>query len=235
MSKSVDRQKAALLALQESLSWSTVGIVADYQGHEGQGIGTGTAIRYAGRKMILTAEHVIKDTPTERLYFFFRPEGNLNYAEFGEIRDIRGIATSLLKLRERISIARIVFSQEYDLAAILVDGDPDQKHSVRFFDVKDDSVTPPADTVALIKGYPADTTRQMERSDDFAMFPSMEMTAILPSPDSLDDFDPALHFVMPCSIAQVEGRSPRGFSGGGVWYQGAVLPLSTVGTTDVNL
>ena len=224
---SYDKQKAALLALQERLSWHTVGIIANYEGREGRGIGTGVGITYKGRKLILTAEHVVGETHLENLYFIFRPNATLQYAEYGEIKNLSGVRTSQLEDRVQIKTEQLVISEDYDLAAICVPSETDDKFPIQFFELDLQSATPTLGTPVLMKGYPSDTTRQLAASNDFVVFPSMEMTDVIQPPEGLTDFDNGVSYLMPCSIA-VDGRSPKGFSGGGVWYQGDVIPLDKV-------
>jgi hypothetical protein len=54
----------------------TFGIVSDINGVEGKGLGTGVGVLWRGTYLILTAKHVVEDTPPHRICFFL-PEGAL--------------------------------------------------------------------------------------------------------------------------------------------------------------
>jgi hypothetical protein len=47
----------------------TFGIISDYKGMEGRGLGTGVGVVWRGKFLIATAKHVIEDTASQRLYY----------------------------------------------------------------------------------------------------------------------------------------------------------------------
>ncbi len=80
----------------------TVGIVTnDEYGQVGRGIGTGTAVLWKGKKSILTAKHVVRNTPIDRFWFFPRPEGSITCCEPADLpspEHMRGFARETLRV-----------------------------------------------------------------------------------------------------------------------------------------
>ncbi|PYT78208.1 MAG: hypothetical protein DMG42_01180 [Acidobacteria bacterium] len=74
-------------AIEEAVAWHTIGIVAD----EGQSIGTGSAILWRQRPLIITARHVIEDSPDSGIWFYFRDEGTMKRSPIDELPKRRDV------------------------------------------------------------------------------------------------------------------------------------------------
>src|SRR5260370_13263114 len=70
MSSKIDVINKEGRAIEEAVAWHTVGIVAE----DGQSIGTGSAILWRQRPLILTAGHLIRGSPGCHTWFFFCPQ-----------------------------------------------------------------------------------------------------------------------------------------------------------------
>src|SRR5262249_41373433 len=60
-------------AIEEAIAWHTVGIVPKNRPE----IGTGTAIAWSGRNLIVTAKNVVSSVSASDLWFLFRPPDRL--------------------------------------------------------------------------------------------------------------------------------------------------------------
>lgn len=63
MRREFEMHTEAAYGMDEALAWHTMRIICD----ELRGVGTGTAMIFAGRHFILTAAHVLKDTALKDL------------------------------------------------------------------------------------------------------------------------------------------------------------------------
>jgi hypothetical protein len=68
--------EAAVDAFEEAVSRHTVAVVTSNDDGEAlRGVGSGAAVRWNGRRLIVTAGHVVSNTPTNQLRFFASPRG----------------------------------------------------------------------------------------------------------------------------------------------------------------
>src|SRR5713226_6174556 len=74
-------------AIEEAVAWHTVGIVGD----DGQSIGTGTAILWRKSPLILTARHVVENSPDDDIWFYFRAEGTMKRSPIDELPNRRDV------------------------------------------------------------------------------------------------------------------------------------------------
>jgi hypothetical protein len=219
--KSQDQEthERAADAIEEAIATHTVAIIGGIGAQALQKMGTGTAISYRGGHFILTARHVVEDTPDEALRFFCRPEGSLRRAQRAELRSFQqAMRVEDMYLIERIPILGRALCDADDLAVLSVTPDIKERHRVQFYDFDDTQTAPEAGQVVIAMGYPSDIARQIE-SGNFVAFNSVEWTEVVRS-SPLDDFDPSRHFLAPYHTVEDEpGAHPRGFSGCGVWHR----------------
>ena len=86
MSRDEETHERAADAIEEAVASRTVAIIGGTGERELREVGTGTAISYRGSNFILTARHVVEDTPIESLRFFCRPEGSLQRVKRAQLR-----------------------------------------------------------------------------------------------------------------------------------------------------
>ena len=104
--------KSAADAFAEAVSRHAVAIVTNNEAGEAlRGVGSGAAIRCNGRRLILTARHVIRDTGTNDLLFFASPEGPMRATEAEDLHKLRGVPTRDLKAFDPIRIKTGVMSR----------------------------------------------------------------------------------------------------------------------------
>jgi hypothetical protein len=124
-----DKNNREVIAFRESLANHIVGILTD----EGTGVGTGNLIRYGGRRVILTAHHVIKGNDASNLRFAFRPEGSLEEAPLKRF----GKTSTPLLSGERIKVSRVLIDIKNDLAALVLARGQKVRGPARFYDATD--------------------------------------------------------------------------------------------------
>lgn len=195
-------------AIEEAVAWHTVGIVAD----KGQSIGTGSAILWRNHPLILTARHVIETSPDNDLWFHFRDPGTMKRAPIEELPNYRDVR---YKHKTRISIVRRCSSANVDLAALEVHQSVENEHSVQFFALPEESVTPAPGTIITMRGYPSDLKRIVVPGIA-ASFAMIQWSRIQDRPH-FERFDPALEFLTKF-VAADKGKRAYGYSGAGAWF-----------------
>jgi hypothetical protein len=149
----------------------------------------------------------------------FRPDQTMQRVERPVLLAAQQIAWTALESVKEISSGAVVVDADLDLAAIPVDASLERQHPVRFFNVDVGGTTPGEGHRVVVQGYPHDISRVIQQGER-AMFASTEWTSIEPNRAALAGFDPALHFLFDYPSAQdYPDAHPRGFSGGGVWFQ----------------
>ena len=101
-------------AMAQAMFTYTFGIVGDYQGSEGEGLGTGVGLTWRGKYLIATAKHVIEDTPPQRIYYFL-PQHALQIQESSASADW---AHCKWQVRCTLDSPQISYSPADDLAVI---------------------------------------------------------------------------------------------------------------------
>ncbi len=196
-------------AIEEAVAWHTVGIVAE----QGQAIGTGSAILWRQRPLILTAHHVIEGSSNDDIWFYFRDEGTMKRSPIDELPNRRDVE---YKSKVKIKIVGRCCSENADLAAFEVERSIEDKHPVRFFELAEDSSTPPTGTIISMRGYPFDLSRVVLPGSR-AAFAMLQWSQIQETP-RLHRFDPASEFLTRF-VAADQGKHAPGFSGAGAWFE----------------
>jgi len=204
-----DLTKSIGEALEEAVAWHTVGIVAD----GGKSIGTGCALLWRGCPLILTARHVVEDSPLNGIWFHLRHEGTMKRAS---LRELWSHPDTRYTTKESLDIKRLHCSNEADLAALEVASETEKQHNVKFFELHEGAATPPVGTVVHMRGFPSDLAKPVAPGIR-ASFAVMQWGRIQTEP-KLDRFDPGSEFLVKYVPAD-EGKHARGFSGAGAWFQ----------------
>jgi hypothetical protein len=220
-------------AFTEKVFWQTVGVVnlVRVTGKTPAGrtvsaeeMGTGSACRWKGRKLVVTAKHVLDGAGPTDLAFFLRPSGQIGW--------VTHEAPPPFAERVSLRIREIVESPSEDLAALVVSEEDADRSNLQFCDLPAAfAPVPSGPGVTLLIGYPGDQTfpvaitRQRSGSIqmDLGALPSAcwgsivdEVPRFFPSA-----FDPNRHFLVRYDPRE-EGAMPYGYSGTGVWYQNSM-------------
>ena len=196
-------------AIEEAVAWHTVGIVVEHS----KSIGTGTAILWRRRPVILTARHVVEGSPNDDIWFYFRDEGTMKRSPIDELPKRRDVE---YKAKVRMKIVVRCGAENSDLAALEVERSIGDEHPVRFFDLAEDSTTPPSGTIISMRGYPFDLSRVVSPGIR-AAFAMLQWSRIQETP-RLHRFDPASEFLTRF-VAADQGKHAPGFSGAGAWFE----------------
>lgn len=184
----------------------TFGIVADSQGSEGKGLGTGVGITWQGKYLIATAKHVIEDTPPERIYYLL-PGDSLQVEDSSASIDW---TRCKLRVRHSLENPRILYSSD-DLAAIVLPEQLEEAGKGHFYELDELHATPSVNTTIGYLGYPSACARAF--GENYAAAPCHSFGEIR-TPTC--DYDLSCEF----AIAYNPGPDldPRGFSGSGAWH-----------------
>lgn len=193
-------------AIQEAVAWHTVCLIVD----KSQSIGTGSAITWRGHHLILTANHVVKDSPNDDIYFHFRHEGTMIVAPLDELHSHPKMK---YKRKVKIEIGRRCASADLDLAVLEVRESIANDHLVQFFAVPEDAVTPLVGIAVLIQGNPSDLKKTVAPGLA-ASYKIIEWSRIEKNP-KFERFNPETEFVTKFIAKNLHAR---GFSGAGVWF-----------------
>src|SRR5262249_1056049 len=189
------QEEHVLYAVEEQIAWHTVGVVHGSGNEKWQGIATGCAIHWNGHFLILTADHVVRDTDPKDLRFFFRAPGTLDRAQREEILQAKGVATNQLLPFGKIQIGNVIQSRKFDLAAIPVNPRIEDRKLIQFFKLASGGNTPIQGSPLVIMGFPFDISR-LTTNDERVVFSSFEWTEVGRIQTNLDSkFDPDHHFL----------------------------------------
>ena len=190
------------------------------QSVEEEGVGSGSACVWRGKKLILTAKHVIEGAQPVDLRFLLRQGGQIDWA----VKPARPSLAPCISLR----IEDIVRSESEDLACIVLSPEPEDRLEFVVLP-RGFGKVPPDGGGTLLYGCPSDQNvpvaavrRQSVLNVALAGRPRGCWAVVngkVPSrfPSS---FDPDRHFLLHYDPKD-EGAMPHGFSGAGVWYRRA--------------
>lgn len=143
------KNQREFLAFQESIANCSVGILTN----GGQGVGTGTLVRYADKRLILTARHVVQGNHLSNLRIVFRPAGSLQEAP---LRQFGSKPTALLS-GEPVSLLSVVEDAASDLAALILNPSQQVRAPAEFYEATGLKDFQLADETSIIfQGFPVD-------------------------------------------------------------------------------
>src|SRR5262249_40675560 len=131
-----DTINAAADAIKEAVARHTVAIITRNEADDPlRGVGTGVAILWNNKRLILTAKHVVRNTPTGELRFFARPPGPIRRAGAEELRAMRGVPTREINTFDPLKIGRGIMSRSdgIDLAVLEITEHAVPEDRLQFF------------------------------------------------------------------------------------------------------
>jgi hypothetical protein len=204
--------QAATEALGNAIYRYTFGIIGDGEyGAEARCIGTGVGVRWGSDYFILTAAHVVNQTPESRLYFFL-PSPTLQFSHLGVAA---GPPTCEMTPRFVLDEPDIVFADDNDLAAVRL---PMQSGDAvaNFYELTESHASPVGAKQVGFLGYPKDTRIAIEKN--FMATPYLEFGEQV---DAADEIDQKTQLAV--GYPHDNSIKPNGLSGSGLW----VFPLPT--------
>ena len=194
-------------AMAQAMFRYTFGIVGDYQGSEGKGIGAGVGLIWRNRYLIATAKHVIEDTPPQRIYYFL-PQHPLQIEESSASVDWAGCKW---QVRCTLENPQISYSPTDDLAIIGLPEQLEEAGKEHFYKLGENRTTPPCGTLVGYMGYPS--ARAQPFGKNYAVTPCHSFGEIC-APSCSYDLSREFAITYPPGTE----LEPRGFSGSGAWY-----------------
>ena len=215
-------------AFVERITWYSLGIIAmdadvSYEHRlRTDAVGSGTACTWKGKRLILTAEHVIGDTQPDRLAFLLRVDDALNWEGMGR--------PAKVVRRVPLPIESIVRDQKNDLAAIVLRADLPTNSRMQFCELPRQlkrSRKVRSSGSLILHGFPKDqqyaiSERKISNASirQLVAQPIILPVKIAPPPSRLlshydPDRDVLVHYEPPGEL----NMKPHGFSGAAVWCQ----------------
>jgi hypothetical protein len=216
-------------AFSERVAWHTAvvinGVLIESRSANGQiisseAMGIGSACSWKGKKLLLTAKHVVDGAVPRDLRFFLRQDRPIDwntrpFPPTGEEATVLGIQ-------------EIVRCSSEDLACIILE-ESESGNRLEFANLPQDfGDVPPDGSGTLIFGSPADRCvcigefQQLngQRRRDLAVEPRGCWVVVAGEPPMFfpSSFDSDRHFLLRYDPDE-EGSLPFGFSGAGVWYR----------------
>lgn len=198
--------QAATEALGNAIYRYTFGVVGDGAfGAEGRSIGTGIGVRWKGNCFIMTAAHVVNQTPESRLYFFL-PSSTL---QFSHLRVAAGPSACEMTLRFTLDRPDIVFADDNDLAAVRMPRQSGEA-TTSFYELHESHTSPAGAKQVGFMGYPKDTRIAIGRN--FIATPYLEFGEQIDAAEGLDQKSQLAVRYPPNNTIE-----PPGLSGSGFW------------------
>jgi len=194
-------------AVAQAMYNYTFGIVADIEGSEGKGLGTGVGVIWQGEYLISTARHVIEGTPPHRIYYLL-PQDSLQIEESSASIDW---TRCKWQVRKSLENPRILYSTADDLAVIVLPEQLEDAGKRHFYGLDEHHATPPVNMHVGYLGYPSARARPIGKN--YAALPCHSFGEIC-TPNC--NYDLSREF----AITYIPGPDldPHGFSGSGAWY-----------------
>jgi len=207
----------ATMGLQDAARKSTVGIVSGSGAVLFSGVGAGSLIRWKDHHLILMAAHVIRETRSDDLRFFFPFENSPAAIERDALKRVVALSASGFQRHQKIALGRVVADEKLDIAILSVDANLATTYPAIFFDVVPGGNTPPEGADILATGFPRDIARATGPGA-LAVFSHTEWTKVLAPRQGLAEFDANVHFLADyLTGTDYGGANPTGLSGSGAW------------------
>jgi len=213
-------------AFIERIAWYSVGVVnlladVDHQKKTmADALGTGTACKWEGRSLILTAEHVVAKAEPDNLAFLLRVDDAINWEGMGKPEEVIP--------RISLPVERIVRCKEHDLAAIVLRADDLAGFRIQFCELPKQLATSRTlkhEGSLILLGYPIDrifavakTETTSAEANYHAVRPNI-LTGTIAKPPSKalsSRYDPERDVLLNYQPSDPKMK-PYGFSGAAVW------------------
>ncbi len=199
--------EAATEAIGNRMYCLTYGVLGNGRsGSEGRGLGTGIGVRWKGAYLILTAAHVLEATPYEQLYFFLPSDALVHPASAIPAK------TKSVEVRRRFLLEKphVLLSEEFDLAAVLLDLQPIEIGEHHFYELDATHTTPLTPTQVGFLGYPGATAIPIGQNFMAAVYYDFGLIGSAPA-----KYDQRSQV---CVSYPADTMDPHGLSGSGLWF-----------------
>jgi len=200
---------AATLALANAMYRFTFGIVVDGRhAAEGKGLGSGIGVTWKGAYLILTADHVLQQTPHERMYFLL-PNESLQFAG-----DPIGSGPKTVQVRKRMALEKpdTIHADNDDIAAIILPEQLEEQGRGHFFPLDEHDAMPSQAKQVGVLGYPGEA--RVPVGDNFMATVFLAFGELgRADPTEFPDHTSRISISYPSALT----LDPHGLSGSGLW------------------
>jgi len=200
--------EAATAALGNAMYRFTFGIIGDGKfGAEGRGLATGIGLFWKNTYLILTADHAIRETPYERVYFLL-PDEALQVAG----SDITS-GQNPVRVTKRFELEKpaTISAENDDLAAFILDRQAQETGQNHFYYLNEKQATPSVAEHVGVLGYPSAT--RLPVGANYMATPYLAFGELGHAPSGFDNAESRISISYPTAITV---DSP-GLSGSGLW------------------
>lgn len=201
-------------AMAHAVGPYTFGIIQnDRHGDEGRDIGTGIGILWKESFLILTAAHVLRETPDDELYYLLPPVEGLKTSEHAADGDWRN---SSFRQRVRLDNPRILLSDDEvndDLAAVVLPPQGAPACETSFYTLDQNHLTPKEGCPVLFLGYAVSCATKIGTNYAARLYAASGELCGVPNDTG---YDPLAHLTIEYPWASE--FDPKGLSGSGLWY-----------------
>jgi hypothetical protein len=196
-------------ALGNAMYRFTFGIIGDGRfGAEGQGLATGIGVLWKNTYLILTADHAIRGTPYERVYFLL-PDEALQLADSDITSGLKSVG---VRKRFELEKPEMICADNDDLAAFVLEGQVQETGQNHFYRLDENHATPVAAEQVGVLGYPGET--RLPVGANYMATPYLAFGELGQAPSELfDDKESRVSISYPTTLTV----DPHGLSGSGLW------------------
>jgi len=211
-------------ALGNTMYRFTFGIIGDARfGTEGRGLATGIGILWKNTYLILTADHVIQQTPYERTYFLL-PDECLQCVD----SDIASQSNPInVRTRFALQKPKTICADNEDLAAFVVERQVHASGQSHFYRLDENHTCPTAAEQVGVLGYPGATTLQFRAN--YMATPYLAVSELRQMPEGFDNPESRVCISYPSDLTV----DSHGLSGSGLWIPSQ--SAAALWTPEVNL
>lgn len=200
--------EAATAALGNAMYRFTFGIIGDgLFGAQGRCLATGIGVYWKNTYLILTADHAIRETPYERVYFLL-PDEALQLANSDITSELKPI-----RVRKRFELEKpeTISADNDDLAGFILETQVQETGKSHFYHLDENQTTPVAAEQVGVLGYPAATTLPV--GANYMATPYLTFGELSHAPSGFDNNESRISISYPTNLTV---DSP-GLSGSGLW------------------
>jgi hypothetical protein len=149
-----DVEQAEYRAFTERITCHTAGLLM----HGGRGVGTGILIAYGDKKIVLTAEHNLRDASIDDICFFLKPSGTMQEASMKDVMPQRFNTGSRLRFK-----GAAASDPKNDIAALVLEDGETLTGAAAFYvlDNRLEGLELTEDASVIVLGYPAANSREI--------------------------------------------------------------------------
>ena len=208
MDVALEINEAATAALGNAMYRFTFGIIGDGSfGAQGRGLATGIGVFWKNTYLILTADHAIRQTPYERVYFLL-PDEALQVVD----SDITS-GLNPVRVRKRFELEKpeTISADSDDLAGFILERQVQETGQNHFYHLDENQTTPVVAEQVGVLGYPRAT--RLPVGANCMAAPYLAFGELRHAPSGFDNKESRISISYPTTLT----ADSHGLSGSGLW------------------